>query len=174
YGAVPPQLRHRAGEEDEVVVVFDLTLEAGEPEDKEGDRQDRGQDEGPDRDVLGAGFHGGSSRSIRRDAGGTGARPVEIGLNPGMRIAHQLFQGPHFDLLVYQDRNPVANRDQRVEVMGDHDHGQAQALLQAADQLVKVGGPDRVEAGGRLVQEQDFGGERPNARPGGALFYGGP
>jgi hypothetical protein len=36
----------------------------------------------------------------------------------------------------------------------DHDHGQAEAALQAADQPVECRGADRVEAGGRLVEKQ--------------------
>ena len=49
--------------------------------------------------------------------------------------------------------------------------GQAEALLQVADQLVEVGGADRVEAGGRLVEEQDLGVERQRARQAGALAH---
>ena len=40
-----------------------------------------------------------------------------------------------------------------------------------ADQLVECGGADRVEAGGRLVEEQDLGVERQRPRQAGALAH---
>ena len=60
---------------------------------------------------------------------------------------------------------------QRIEIVGDHDHGQAEAALQAADQPVERRGADRIEAGGRLVQEQDLRIERERAGETGALAH---
>jgi len=45
-----------------------------------------------------------------------------------------------------QDRDAVADRVQAVEVVGNHEHAQAQGLLERADELVEFGGADRVEA----------------------------
>ena len=44
----------------------------------------------------------------------------------------QLVQGTNQCAAVDQRRHPVADRHQRVQVVGDHDHGQAEAALQAA------------------------------------------
>jgi hypothetical protein len=45
-----------------------------------------------------------------------------------------------------KDRDAVADRVQAVEVVGHHEHAQAQGLLQRADEFVEIGGADRVEA----------------------------
>ena len=51
----------------------------------------------------------------------------------------------------------VADRVEAVEIVGDHEHGQPQGRLQGRDELVELAGADRVEAGGRLVEEQTPG-----------------
>src|SRR5882672_4272017 len=48
--------------------------------------------------------------------------------------------------------------------MGYHENGQPQSTLKRADELVEVAGADRVEARGRLVQEDQFGIERERPR----------
>ena len=55
--------------------------------------------------------------------------------------------------------------------MGDHDHGQAEAALEPADQPVERRRADRVEAGGRLVQKQDLRVEGERAGKTGALAH---
>ena len=91
------------------------------------------------------------------------ARPVKIFLNPGVWVPQEVLHRIDLDLLVDQDGDTVADSRQAVQIMGDHEDRQPQALLQAADQLVEGGRADRIEAGRRLVQEQQFGveGKRP-------------
>ncbi len=66
-------------------------------------------------------------------------------------------------LVVGDDRHPVAQGVEAVEVVGDHEHRQVKAFRESLDQGVELLGPDRVEPGGRLVEEQQFGiqGQRP-------------
>ena len=52
------------------------------------------------------------------------------------------------DLMVGQYRNPVANRPQRIEVVGDQENGQLQLFLQPFDQLVLRG--FAAEGGGNM------------------------
>ena len=72
-------------------------------------------------------------------------------------------------LLVGHHRHPVADLVQRIEIVGDQEHGQPQRLLQLDGQLVERRRADRVEPGGRLVEEQQFGIERQRPRQAGAL-----
>ena len=55
-------------------------------------------------------------------------------------------------------------------VRDDHD-GRAEAVAQLEDQVVEQARADRVEAGGRLVEEEDLGIERHGARQAGALLH---
>ena len=59
-------------------------------------------------------------------------------------------------LAVGQRGDAVADRVQAVEVVGDHEHGEPERLLQRPDQRVEVAGGDRIEARGRLVEEHDL------------------
>ncbi len=55
--------------------------------------------------------------------------------------------------------------------MGNQEHGQAEAGFEISDQLVEISGGDRVEAGGRFVEEKDLGVERERAGKAGALAH---
>ena len=59
---------------------------------------------------------------------------------------HRLDRTGGDDAAFGQHRDAVADRVQAVEIVGDHEHRQAQRPLQRADQLVEFGGADRVEA----------------------------
>src|SRR5687767_13158321 len=97
------------------------------------------------------------------------ARPVEVLLDPGMLVLEQLVDGTYFALLIDQYGDPVGDRYQRIEVVRHHEHGEAEALLEIADQHVEIGGADGVEPGRGLVEKQDVGVERQRAREAGAL-----
>ena len=56
-----------------------------------------------------------------------------------------------------QHRDTVANRIETVEVMGHHEDGEAERVLQSGDEFVEFAGPDRVETGSRLVEKQQSG-----------------
>lgn len=68
-------------------------------------------------------------------------------------------------------RDPVADRVQRVQVVGDQEHGQPQRFLQGLDQAVEGGRADRVEAGGGFVQEQQWRIQRQRTGQAGALAH---
>ena len=67
-------------------------------------------------------------------------------------------------------RYPVADRIQRVQVVGDQEHGQPQRFLQRLDQAVERGA-DRVEPGGGFVQEQQRRIQRQRPGQAGALAH---
>src|SRR6185295_17628641 len=91
------------------------------------------------------------------------AGPVEIRMNPGMVILEELFQGADANLLVHQHRDAIANREQAVEVMGHHEHGETEAGSQIPDQFVECAGRYRIEPGGGLVEKHDFRVKRQSA-----------
>ena len=74
---------------------------------------------------------------------GSPARAVEIGFDPRVIVLKHLFQRSDADLLIDQNRNAIADRKQRVEVMGYHEHRQAQTAPQVANQDVEIAGGHR-------------------------------
>ena len=70
-----------------------------------------------------------------------------------------------------EHRDPVADREQAIEIVGDHEHCQAQRLLQRADEIVEIAGRDWIEPRGRLVEEHDLRVERERPRQGNALRH---
>src|SRR5579862_5154206 len=96
---------------------------------------------------------------------------MKIGVDPGMVVREMLRQSADADLLVDQHRDAVADREQRIEVVRHQKHGEIEAGLQIADQLVEIGGGDRIKPGGRLVEKQDLRIERKGARQPGALAH---
>ena len=55
--------------------------------------------------------------------------------------------------------------------MGYHENGQAQSALERPDQFVEVARADRIEAGGRLIEEHQFRIERERTRQRHALDH---
>ena len=74
-------------------------------------------------------------------------------------------------LLVGEDRHPVADGVERIEIVGDHEDGQPERVAEAPDERVELFGGHRIEARGRLVEEQDVGVERDRARDPRALAH---
>ena len=149
---------HRAEEVDVVERARLPRLDSREPDDQDENGQKDRQDEGADERMAGGRLHSGG---LVAAGGGSAARAGEIGLDPGVRIAHQFRDCADFHLFVDEHRDAVADRIAAVEVVRHHEHGQAEALLQVADQLVEGRGADRVEPGGRLVEEDDARGRAP-------------
>ncbi len=77
-----------------------------------------------------------------------------------VEVEHGLERPFHQDLLLAEHGDAVAGLEQAVEVVRHHVDGQTQRVAQGHDELVEIGGADRVEAGGRLVEEDDVGVER--------------
>ena len=91
---------------------------------------------------------------------------------PGVIVFQQFGDGPHCDnFLVRQHRHAVADFVQRIEIVGDQEHREAEGFLQFAREIVERRRPDRVEARGRFVQKQQFGIERQRPREAGGLRY---
>src|SRR6266446_7862066 len=99
------------------------------------------------------------------------ARAVEIGLDPRMVVLQHLFQRADADLLIDQNRNAIADRKQRVEVMGYHEYREAQTAPQVANQGIEIAGCDGIEPGRGLVEKDDFRVEREGSRKAGALAH---
>src|SRR5580765_8556516 len=96
---------------------------------------------------------------------------VEIGVDPRMIVFEVLRQGAYPYLVVDEYRDAVADREQSIEIVRYQEDGEAEARLQIEDQLIESSGGDRIEAGGRLVEEQNLGVERQRARETGALAH---
>ena len=63
-------------------------------------------------------------------------------------------------LAVGKRRDAVADGIEAVEIVGDHEDGEAKGLLQSSDQRVEVLSRDRVKAGSRLIEKDKFRIER--------------
>ena len=163
--AVQLQARHRPLEQDVVAGEIVLGPELADPDDEADQSEDQHQNEGADGDMAGPSLHG-CSRSPSSRRGRAPARAVEVFPDPGMIVLQKFRHRADLDLLVHEHGDTVADRRQTVQIVGHHEDGQAQALLQAANQLVEGGGADRIEAGGRLVQEQDLRDRGPARGPG--------
>ncbi len=87
----------------------------------------------------------------------------------GMR--HLLHRSRRDHLLVGDHRHPITDRVHGVQVVGDHEHRQVQAVRELPDQFVEGAGADRVQPGGRLVQEQQLRVQRQGPRQAGALDH---
>src|SRR5574337_3072 len=98
--------------------------------------------------------------------------PMEIGFEPWIVGTQEFFNLSNGDdLAMAQHRDAVADGEQAVEVVGDHEDGEAKRLLQRGDEVVEIASRDRIEPGGRLVQKDDVGIERDGARERGALGH---
>ena len=60
-------------------------------------------------------------------------------------------------MLLRKNRDPVAGRMKRVEIVRDEEDGKAQRFLEIVDEFVEGGGTDGVEARRRLVEDQHVG-----------------
>ena len=115
-------------------------------------------------------------RSGARSAAGPGANDapfaVEIGFEPRIVGTQEFFDFPDGDdLAVAEHRDPVADGEQAVEIVRDHEHREAERFLQRGDEIVEIAGRNRIEARGRLVEEDDLRIERERARERHALGH---
>src|SRR5258708_3954018 len=81
----------------------------------------------------------------------------------GARVGVQVIECADLDGCVDENGNTIGDRVEAVEVVRHHEDGEFEAALQVADQQVEIGGADRIETGGRLVEEEDLGIERQGA-----------
>src|ERR1022692_4442084 len=70
------------------------------------------------------------------------------------------------DLAFVQERDPVRERPDTVNVMRDHNRSNPALLFLFQDQQVDLMGGNGIQARGRLVEEQDIGIESQRARQG--------
>src|SRR3954469_9715920 len=108
----------------------------------------------------------------RRMFGRASARSLEIFLHPRLVEALDLVERIGNQHALLRDHgDAIADRVQRIEIVRDQEHREAKALAQRQDQLIERGRADRIEAGRRLVEEQDVGIERERARERRALDH---
>src|SRR3954470_6300239 len=60
---------------------------------------------------------------------------------------------------------------QRIEIVGDQEDREIEPLLEREDELIERRSRDRIETGGRLIEEQQLWVERKRARQAGALDH---
>src|SRR5262249_1684899 len=87
------------------------------------------------------------------------------------RVLHLLGRPLRLDSTPAQEGHPVGDREAELELVGDDDRGDAQALLERADQLADAALVRRVEARRRLVVEDHARLERDAARDADALAH---
>ena len=75
------------------------------------------------------------------------------------------------DLAVGEHCDAVANGVEAVEIVGDHQHREAERLLQCLDQRIEFARCDGIQPRCRLVEEDDLRIERERARQGRALGH---
>ncbi len=71
-----------------------------------------------------------------------------------LEAGHLLRRAAGDDAFFREDRDTRAEREQRIQVVRDHHHGEAECGMQLAQQFAEFVGAVRVEARGGLVEQQ--------------------
>ena len=111
--------------------------------------------------VEGRRAHGGSARSRVEER-------AHVGVGRGLHLGDRALGD---DLPLGQHGHSIGHAERAVHVVGDDDLRAAEVLLHANDQLVDDAGRDGIEAGRRLVVEDDLGLHRDGAREAHALAH---
>ena len=94
-----------------------------------------------------------------------GSLATKIRLHPRIVKGEHVINGSlNEHALVPQHRDPVAYREQAVEIMGHHVDGKAHRVAQVCDQFVEVRRTDGVKPGCRLVEKDNIGIKRQRTR----------
>ena len=101
------------------------------------------QHEGAHRQVVGFTLHAGSAVA----PGERSARPVEIRLDPRMRIATMPSSVSLVHLAIDHHADTIADAEDRVQIVRDHDDRQMQFLVQIQDQVIEGRCANRIEPG---------------------------
>src|ERR1700687_54776 len=96
---------------------------------------------------------------------------LEIGLYPGVWVVHDNLERVADHPAVDDDAYPPAGAIDGVQIVRDHHYGELQFALQVNHQIVECRCTDRVQAGSRLVEEQQQWIERERARQRRALDH---
>src|ERR1700680_635091 len=96
---------------------------------------------------------------------------LKIGFYPGMRVAHDSLERVADHPAVDDDAYPAAGAKDGVQIVRNHDYRELQFALQINHQFVECSCTDRVEAGSRLVEQQQQWIERERARQRRALDH---
>src|SRR4029079_6984385 len=111
-------------------------------------------------------------RLLMTQSRSTPPRSVKIFLYPRMIQSQEVRDRIDRNyLLIRKHGDPVADRNQRVEVVGNQEDRDVEPLLERRDELVERGCANWIEARGRLVEEQELGIERQRPRQAGALAH---
>ncbi len=119
--------------------------------------------------MAGTGFHGSAlliggdraARAAHQNTRVATARRVAAA-RPGWRRCS--------DVLL-QHGDAVGDPHQAVDVVGDHHDREPQRIAERRDQLVERRGADRIEPGGRFIEQHDVGIEGQRAGEAGALAH---
>ena len=92
-------------------------------------------------------------------------------VDPGMRGLHQFVRRIDRQLPVDQHSDATADGEQRRQIMGDDDDGDAKSLVKLPDQRVDATSGDRIEVGCRFVEKENLRVESQCPREGGAFHH---
>ncbi len=83
---------------------------------------------------------------------------MKVFANPRMIACQHLGHRPdHRHAVIGKNGDTVANCVKTVQIVGHHEDGQTQRLLEPTDQLIKRGGADRIEPSRGFVEEENIG-----------------
>src|ERR1700683_4439573 len=92
------------------------------------------------------------------------ARALEVGLYPRMRVVHDALECVADHPAVDDDPYAAAGTIDGIQIMSNHHYRELQLAPQVNHQLVEGRRTDRVQAGSRLIEEQQQRIERQRAR----------
>ena len=96
-------------------------------------------------------------------------REERLGVGVLRALVHLVGRALFDDAAEVHHRDAVADVTDEREVVGDEEVGDAELLLQVAEQVDDVGLDRHVETADRLVEHEELGGQREGARDGDAL-----
>src|SRR5579885_488056 len=97
--------------------------------------------------------------------------PMKVRLYPGMGMIDDALQRVDLHPPVHDDADAIARTEDRIQIVRDHHYRQPQLPLQVQHQLVELRRTDGIQAGSRLVEEQQPRIERQRASEGVSLDH---
>src|ERR1700738_4457220 len=79
---------------------------------------------------------------------------MEVGLDPRIWVLDDAIERIDFHTLVDNHPDTIAGPEDGVQIVRDHDDSEPQLLLKIQYQLVELGGADRIQARGGLIEKQ--------------------
>src|SRR5579863_3297764 len=96
---------------------------------------------------------------------------LEVDLYPRVRVVHDALERVADHAAIDDDANPTAGAIDGIQIVRNHHYRELELAPQVNYQLVEGRGTDRIQAGSRLIEEQQHRIERQCARQRRALDH---